>query len=79
MKTRESRRLETKVNGKWTYEGQTFIVKDIYDFLAHELIAKKINKCTYIRSIKRRPLYNGFIEVIVLYNDGVRAIYTIKQ
>ena len=51
----------------------------VYEDLAHELIAKKINLCTYIKSIKRRPLYNGFDEITVSYDHGGRRVYTIKD
>ena len=52
---------------------------EVYRFLAEELIAKKINACTYIRSIKRTNLYNGFQKIVVSYDNGGRAIYTVKN
>lgn len=58
---------------KWTTEDEA----RIYDDLAHELIAKKVNKCLWIRSIKRLPLYNGYDHIIVTYDHGGRRIYTV--
>lgn len=70
-------------------EGRQFVATDsnsddaalVYDYLAHDLIAKKINACQYIKTITRKPLFNGFDQIIVTYcNDGVvygRRIYTV--
>lgn len=60
----------------------TFTQKDaqaVYDDLAHELISKKINLCTWIKSIKRSPLYNGFDRITVTYDHGGRRIYTVTN
>ena len=70
---------EVKENGKYkvsyTYDDALYI----YDRLAHDMIAKKINRCTWITSIKRTPLYNGFDRITVTYNNKVRNIYTIES
>ena len=50
----------------------------VYAELAAALIAKKIHKCTYIKSIKEWTNYNGTRTVIVNY-DGGRCKYTIKD
>lgn len=72
-------------------EGRQFIGTDansddatlVYDYLAHDLIAKKINACQYIKTIARKPLFNGFDQIIVTYCDGGRVygrrIYTVKH
>ena len=52
---------------------------EVYKDLAAELIAKKINNCKWIRSIKRRQLYNGYLEITVNYPHGGRRIYTVKM
>lgn len=51
----------------------------IYEDLAHELISKKLCGCSYIRSITRKQLYNGFIKITVTYDNGDRRIYTIND
>ena len=53
--------------------------KRVYDDLAHELISKKINCCSWIKSIKRQPLYNGFDKIIVAYDHGGRRVYTVSS
>ena len=76
-----------KVNVKFEEkQGRKFVVTwesddamQVYDDLAHELIAKKINNCTWIRSIKRTPLYNGFDRITVTQDNGNRRIYTVKN
>ena len=54
-------------------------VAKVYKDLAEELINKKINACTYIKSIRREQLYNGFINITVLYDHGGKRIYTINN
>lgn len=51
----------------------------VYDDLAHELISKKLCECSYIRSITRKQLYNGFIKITVTYDNGDRRVYTIND
>ena len=52
---------------------------DVYRSLAEDLIAKKINGASYIRSIRRQQLYNGFQEITVYYSNDVKAVYTIES
>ena len=51
----------------------------VYTELANELIAKKLNECLWIRSIKRKQLYNGFIEIVITYDHGGRRVYTVRS
>ena len=51
----------------------------IFRDLTSDLISKKINHCSYIKFIKRNQLYNGFIDIIVFYDNGVKRIYHIKE
>lgn len=53
--------------------------KEVYKQLSHDLIAKKINCCTYIKSIKRVNNYDGTINVTVMYSNNVRRIYTVED
>ena len=71
--------VEVKEGKKW---GTSLVIEnpvEVYERLAQEMIAKKINACKYITSIKRVNLYNGFQRITVNYNNGVRAIYTIAN
>ena len=71
--------IEVK-NGK-TYEAERIVedCAEVYESLARDLISKKINACTYIKSIKRTPLYNGFEKITVTYDNDVRRVYTIES
>jgi hypothetical protein len=51
----------------------------IYQRLTNTLIAKKINCCNWVRSIKRVNLYNGYQKIIVLENNGCKSEYIIKD
>ncbi len=51
--------------------------EEIYMRLCSELVAKKVNNCRYIKSIKRRNNYDGTQEITVTYDNEVRYIYTI--
>ena len=61
---------------------ETFRTEDpaeVYQRLAESLIAKKLNECRYIRSIKREQLYNGFIRITVTHDHGGKAIYIVNN
>ena len=72
--------IEKKQGKKWivTYQAEDNSAY-LYRRLSHDLIAKKINNCGYIKSIRRHPLYNGFTNIIVTYDNDVRATYTIED
>ena len=59
----------------WTTDDKT----QVYEDLTHELISKKICGCTWIKSITRKQLYNGFILVIVQYDNAHRRVYTVTE
>ena len=52
---------------------------EVYESLSRDMINKKICGCTYIKSIKRVNLYNGFEKITVSYDNDVRRIYTIES
>ena len=47
----------------------------ILEILVQALIAKNINKCTYITSIRKKCLYNGSIEITVKHSNGYKNVY----
>jgi uncharacterized protein involved in tolerance to divalent cations len=51
----------------------------IYNRLSRDLIAKKLNACLYIRSIKRENLYNGYQKITVTDSNGAKTEYIIKE
>lgn len=73
------RTVEIKEGRVWRETHTNTNPGEVYQDLAGDLIAKKINGCTYIRSIKRTPLYNGFQKIVVSYDNGVRATYIVKN
>lgn len=74
------KRIAQKKTGKtWS---DTYIDTDIasvYKSLSHDLIAKKLNACTYIKSIKRIQNYDGTNTIIVTYDNNCRSVYTIDN
>lgn len=61
----------------WEKEGD-----EVWEQLCVELIAKNLEGCSYIRSIKRRNNYNGTITIVVEYtlsSGGGRRIYTVER
>jgi hypothetical protein len=50
----------------------------VYARLSEDLIAKKINKCLYIKSIKRVNNYDGTQNITAVYDHGVKVVYTVK-
>lgn len=49
---------------------------DVYRALASEMIAKKINHCSYIKTIRRVQRYTH-VEIIVSFDNDTRAVYTL--
>ena len=79
MNNKVNMTIEVK-NGK-TYE-VTRVCEDraeVYESLAHDLVNKKLCACTYIKSIKRVQMYNGFEKITITYDNDVRRIYVIES
>jgi hypothetical protein len=71
--------IEVKNAGKWIVENTIENLEEIYSSLSADLIAKKINACTYIKSIKRVCNYDGTQNIIVNFGNGARRVYTVKD
>lgn len=76
---REFLQVEVKNGAKWEQSYYTTSPEEIYKGLMQQLIAKKLHKCTYIRSIKEIPLYDGTRKIIVYYDNSVKATYRIAD
>ena len=74
-----SKTVELKNGNKWEVSNVTTDEKTVYESLTYDLIAKKINCCTYIKSIKRVNLYNGYQKITVTYDNKCRSIYQIEN
>lgn len=62
-----------------TYE-TTYVCEDnarVYESLANALVSKKLNCCSYIKSIKRIQMYTH-VEIIVTQDNGFRTIYYVN-
>ena len=68
-----------KENNKYIETYATTDALTIYQRLTDTLIAKKINCCNWVRSIKRVNLYNGYQKITVLENNGCKSEYIIKN
>ena len=51
---------------------------EIHKDLMNDLIAKKLHKCTYIRSIKDRPNYDGTRTITVYHDNGCKRVYVVE-
>lgn len=71
--------VEVKNGRKWEHSFTDHVEENVYKSLANDLIAKKINGCSYIRSIKRTPLYNGYQKIVVMHDNGVRTTYIVEE
>lgn len=74
-----SRTTEVKKAGKYVAEYTTTNEKEIYEELALAMISKKINNCSWIKSIKRTPLYNGTQKVTITFDNDCRNIYIVSD
>lgn len=71
--------MEIKNGKKWT---QSMVITDetlVYKYLTNDLISKKLNGCTYIKTIKRVPNYDGTQTITVTFNNDTRSVYTVKN
>lgn len=70
---------QEKKAGKYVTTFTNVNENTVHEDLAKELIAKKINACTWIKSIKRTQLYNGYVKITVTYDHGGRRNYFIRR
>ena len=79
MNMEVSKQVYVKNGRNYELSHTTTNSEEVYKDLAQALISKKINCCLYIRSIKRIPLYNGFQRIDVLYDNGVKVVFTVAD
>lgn len=70
--------IEEKINGKYQEIRRVTDPAEVEHDLMHDLIAKKLHSCTYIKSIKDRTNYDGTRTITVTYTNNVRRIYRIE-
>lgn len=75
----ESMTIQKKIGNRWETLSTDTNSALIHENLLGDLIAKKLEECTYIKSIKRTQNYNGTITITVTYIDNVRRVYTVAS
>ncbi len=61
-------------NNKWIATFTENNETNVYKSLSADIVAKKINKCQYIKSIKRVQRYTH-CEITVLYDNNTKSVY----
>lgn len=65
-----------KQGNKWILTATITDVDRVYKDLTDNLLAK-MNKASYVKSIRNEYKYNGFREVTVYTDNGFKIVYTI--
>ena len=71
--------IEIKRGKKWEKEMVITNETLVYKYLANDLISKKLNGCTFIKTIKRVSNYDGTQTITVTFDNDCRNIYTVKN
>ena len=74
----EKMTIQIKEGRSWT---TTNIISDpveVYRSLSHDMIAKKLHACSYIKRIEDRSNYDGTRTIKVTYDNSVRRVYVIE-
>lgn len=61
---------------------ETYYTEDklsVYEELSNRLIAKKIDHCKWITSVRKVSLYNGFEKIYVSYDNHTRDIFIVER
>lgn len=69
--------IQSKANGKWATVNTIEDKATLYESLANALVSKKLNCCSYIKSIKRIQMYTH-VEIVVTQDNGFRTIYYVN-
>lgn len=76
---KQYRIIEVKEGNKWIVSNTIENAAEIYETLARELLAKKVQMCKWITKITDRTNYDGTRKIVVTYDNGVRSIYQIAD
>ena len=69
--------IMVKVNGKYSTSAIWRDAETVYKELSNDMWAKYIAKATYIKRITDKSNYNVTREITVLYDNGVKRVYTV--
>lgn len=70
---------EKRDGNKWV---ETYRSEDrawVYSGLAHCLIAKKLDECTWIKRIEKKQRYDDYTTIVVYEDNGNRRVYTVER
>jgi hypothetical protein len=65
---------QRKEGKQWVEDGKLTDEGAVYKRLAEALVAKKLNGCTWIKSITRKQVYTH-LEIVVSYDNGYRDVF----
>lgn len=72
---KETKYQYIRKSGEVTFENND--AATIYELMARDLIAKKLQRCTYIKSMRRVNNYDGTITITMYQANGDKAVYTV--
>ena len=70
---------EVKDSNKWRESFRSDNIPYIHERVAHDLLAKYMQKCRWILRMNRTQLYNGFEKIVVTYNNKCRNTYIVES
>ena len=76
---KQYRIIEVKEGNKWIVSSTIEDIAEIYETLARELLAKKVQMCKWITKITDRTNYDGTRKIVVTYDNGHRSVYQIAD
>lgn len=79
MKREISKTTYVKEGRTWEKSYTTNNSTEVYESLALDLINKKIHACTFIKSIKRTPNYDGTQTITVTYDNNCKTVYIVSD
>ena len=74
-----SRICYAKEDNTWIETFKETDVAAVEHWLLNDLIAKKMHKCKYIKSIKEHCNYDGTRTFTIYYDNNVKNVYTVEM
>lgn len=65
---------QKRIDNCWVTQFASEDKAHLYEQLSNALVSKKINCCSYIKSIKREQHYD-YVKITVTQDNGHRAVY----
>ena len=68
-----------KEGNTWKQTFKETDVARVEHSLLNDLVAKKMHKCTYVKSIKESCNYDGTRTFTIYYDNNVKNVYTVEM